>query len=254
MSNININQDQGRTSTPVSIRETATASLLTGSEYSKALANLAQLGQIETSQMMTEHVTSPFEVTTPPEKIKKRPDGYDYIKSSWMDKNFKSHSPLYKNTLVHYSEDQGWITIVVALEDRLTGNVELGTGSARIQVKQGAGDLPSFRDIIDKGNNVTAALTKAIKNAQSRFGWGADVYGKREEVPTDEEKARFELVFKELSKLKFHKAQQFKEAWEQLGVDYSEFLDEWQMFIDRSLKLSEPKAGVSNDTKTSDTR
>lgn len=215
-------------------------------EVSKVLLGIEMLNKKELGSIVTAHITSPFDVPTPKEKIKKRPDGYDYIESSWMDKNFKEHSSLYSNELVHYSESMGWITIVVKLTDRITGNSELGGSSVRIQVRQGTLE-PTFRDIIDKGNNVAACLSKAIKNAQSRFGHGADVYGKRESVRTKEESERYASMLKQITSISTSRAQLFKEGWEQLGVDFSEYLDKWQIYIDINTNNS-AEAPVANGT------
>lgn len=212
------------------------------SEVIKTAANLTLMKDVQA--VVAEHITHPFNIPTPKEKIKKRPDGYDYIENTWMDKEFKEHSPLYNTELVHYSEASGWITMIVRLTDRVTGNSELGGSSVRIQVRQGVME-PNFRDIIDKGNNVAACLSKAIKNAQSRFGHGADVYGKRESAITTEEKSRYESMLKEVKRISKTRAQQFEMAWKEIGTDYSEFLDKWQIFIDRNQKASAEKSDSS---------
>lgn len=213
-----------------------TKNIGSGSEIVKVATNITLMSQEEVKATVTEYITSPFNVPTPKEKVKKRPDGYDYIESSWMDKGFKTHSPLYDNDLIHYSEDMGWITIIVKITSRITGNSELGGSSVRIQVRQGV-TAPSFRDIIDKGNNVAACLSKAIKNAQSRFGHGADIYGKREEIRTEEEITRFDLMLKEIRKISKPRMQLFEDGWKEIGVDFSEYLDKWQIYIDRNTKV-----------------
>jgi hypothetical protein len=182
-----------------------------------------------------QHVAKPFDIKTPPEKVKKRPDGYDYVESSYMDYQTKSHIPLYEYRLLHISFESGWINVIVSLTDRITGNTELGADSARIQVSRGA-EAPNFRDIIDMGNNLKSSLSKAIKNAQARFGFSADVYQRRESIPTDSERMRYEQMSKEISTLSPSRASTFKEQWSNLGTDWSEFLDKWQAFIDRKSK------------------
>lgn len=182
-------------------------------------------------------IRAPLEVPTPKEKVKKRPDGFDYVESSWMDKVFKEESPLYTTNLLHINESLGWIDIVVSLTDRITGNTELGSGSARIQTRRGV-ESPGFGDVVDKGNNLTAALSKAIKNAQSRFGHCADIYGKRESEPNEDEKERFKEMLGEIRNISPNKAQVFSEQWKELGTDYSDYLDYWQVFIKRSKQVS----------------
>lgn len=209
--------------------------LAEGNELMKLVANLTIMGDV--ADKVSEHITAPFNVLTPKEKVKKRPDGYDYIENTWMDRQFKLQSPLYKTELVHFSVHMGWITIIISLTDRITGNSELGADSARIQVRQGTLE-PTFKDIIDMGNNVKSALSRAIKNAQSRFGHGADVYGKRESSITDEERSRYEKMYTEIRSISSSRAQMFKGQWDELGVDYSEFLDRWQIYIDRNAPRS----------------
>jgi len=179
-----------------------------------------------------DYIREPLKNPTPKEKVKKRPDGYDYVESAWMDKSFKTFSPLYNIELVHRSEAMGWITYVVAVTDRITGNTELGAGAARVQVRRGA-ESPTFRDIIDKGNNEAAGLSKAIKNAQSRFGHASDIYKKRQELPTDDEKSRFDNMLVQIKTINPTRAETFKIQWSELGTDFSQYLDNWQMYIER---------------------
>lgn len=199
-----------------------------GGKEQSQLASL--LLDSQTKSKFVEYVQKPYDIPTPKEKIKKRPDGYDYIPGSYLDFLTKQNIPLYRYSLLHYSEALGWIDIIVSLEDRITGNIELGAGSARIQVRRDA-EAPSFRDIIDKSNNIKAALTEAIKNAQSRFGFGADVYRRRESVPTEDERERFSKIHSELKKLNIMYSQRFEEQWNQLGTDWTDFLNQWQEFV-----------------------
>lgn len=179
------------------------------------------------------HITAPFNIDTPKEKVKKRADGFDYVQGSYLDYVTKSHMPLYKYTLLHVSESMGWISVIVSLEDRITGNVELGADAARIQVSKSNSEEPTFRDIIDKGNNLKAALTDAIKNAQSRFGYAADVYKKRESVPTDEERKRYEALLKEIKSVSVMHGDICAEQWNQLGSDFDTYLRRWQIWLDK---------------------
>jgi len=182
-----------------------------------------------------DYISRPKDVKTPAEKVKKRPDGFDYVEGTWMDYQAKQFMPLYKYKLLHISFEHGWIHIIVSLTDKITGNVELGADSARIMVRKDA-DSPSFRDIIDMGNNLKSALSKAIKNAQSRFGVSADVYQKRESEPTTDERARFEQLIAQVHTISPTRAQMFKEQWAGLGTDWSEFMDKWQVYVDRNKK------------------
>lgn len=217
----------------------------TQSEVIRTFANLTMLNEIADQEsnksfqnVVAEHITHPFDVPTPKEKVKKRPDGFDYIESSWMDKQFKEHTPLYSTELLHFSEAMGWVTAIVRVTDRLTGNSELGGSSVRIQVRQGTTE-PTFKDIIDKGNNVAAVITRAVKNAQSRFGHGADIYGKRESVRSNEENQRYESMLKEIQNISRNRAKLFEEGWSELGADFTEFLDKWQIYVDRNKPSTE---------------
>lgn len=223
-----------------------------GLDITKAATGVEALRLKDIASLLNDHVKSPFDIPTPREKVKKRPDGFDYVESSWMDRGFKAHSPLYASELLHYSESHGWITCIVRLTDRITGNSELGGASVRIQVKRGASDEPSFRDIVDKGNNVAAVITRAIKNAQSRFGHAADVYGKREAAQTDDEKQRYKSLYEMI--LKNHsqaRAQQFEQGWLELGADFSEYLDKWETYMSKITSHKVTKSSTVEKSESS---
>ena len=195
------------------------------------LGTLAEISAVKES--LYNYISTPKEVKTPAEKVKKRPDGFDYVESSWMDYQTKLFMPSYEYQLLHISYQHGWINVIVSLKDKLTGNTELGADSARIMVRKDA-EEPSFRDIIDMGNNLKSALSKAIKNAQSRFGVSADVYQKRESVPSDGERQRFETILAQIAKISPSRAKIFQDQWADLGTDWSEFMDKWQVYVDRN--------------------
>ena len=231
--------------TPMGEREAHVGTNLeSASAMVNALANVSLLKSKEHFRdELRSYITAHVDQKTPAEKVKKRPDGYDYVESSYMDYETKKFMPLYKYTLLHVSWEMGWINVIVSLEDKITGNTELGAGSARIQVSRGV-EEPGFRDVIDMSNNIKAALTNAIKNAQSRFGVAADVYRRRESVPTDVERDRFEAMKKEIHKINATRSRMFAEQWATLGTDWTEFLDKWQVYIDRN-KAQEPAGDVS---------
>ena len=179
------------------------------------------------------YISRPKDVKTPAEKVKLRPDGFDYVESSWMDYQSKMFMPLYEYKLLHLSVDFGWISVIISLTDKITGNTELGADSARIMVKRDS-ESPSFRDIIDMGNNIKSALSKAIKNAQSRFGISADVYRKIESSPTNEERTRYEAIAKDVHSISPTRAQVLRDQWVGLGTDWNQLLDKWQVYIDRN--------------------
>ena len=216
----------------------STAIAKTLGEYSnymtgKVIGAVADLTWIKNDKTLMDHITSPFDIPTPKEKVKKRPDGFDYVSGAYMDHVTKEFMPLYKYNLLHVSESLGWISIIVTLEDRTTGNVELGAGSARIQVVRGT-ETPGFRDVIDYGNNIKSALSNAIKDAQKRFGVAADVYRRRESVPTQEERERFTAMRTKIAQISSIRVKAFNEAWSGLGTDFNEFLDGWQIYIENN--------------------
>ena len=131
----------------------------------------------------------------------------------------------------------------MSITDKITGNTELGAGSARIMVRRGV-TAPQFGDVIDKGNNLTAALSKAIKNAQSRFGHAADVYHKLQELPTDDEKKRYEEMLIQVTSINSTRAYTFSEQWGQLGTGYSEYLDRWQIYVERNSSKGSNKTSI----------
>jgi hypothetical protein len=220
---------------PSSVTGQAGSNANSATEVIKALINLSL--DKENTEALRQHIASPFDIKTPPEKVKKRPDGYDYVEGSYMDFQTKQFMPLYRYSLVNVQIVEGWINVIVSLEDRITGNVELGADSARIQVKRDA-EQPTFRDIIDMGNNLKSALSKAIKNAQSRFGISADIYGRRESAPTDLQRERFESLCKEIKDISPARAQTYVEQWKELGTDWDEFMDKWQIYVERNRKTS----------------
>jgi hypothetical protein len=224
------------TNLPTEVSNKVERSLLNG------ITNANQIKDIA-----AQHILAPFNVPTPKEKIKKRPDGFDYVEGTWMDHVAKELMPLYKYKLLHISWELGWINIVVSLKDRITGNTEIGAGSARVHVRQGI-ESPGFKDVIDMGNNLKSALTQAIKNAQSRFGVAADVYGKRESTPTNDERTRFQEMLAQINEISKTKSHIFEEQWKTLGTDFTDFLDKWQVFI--KMKSNPSGAQSSSGQKT----
>ena len=202
-------------------------------DVAESIANIEIVNHLHDD--ILNHISKPLDVKTPPEKVKKRPDGFDYVEGSFMDFETKKFMPLYEYTFLHISFNMGWINVVVSLKDRTTGNIELGSGAARIQVPKGV-DEPGFRDVIDMNNNIKAALTNAIKNAQSRFGICADIYGRRESIPSNLERERFDSLKIEIKAISTTRALQFEEGWNSLGTDWTEYMDKWQSWIDRQQK------------------
>lgn len=153
---------------------------------------------------------------TPSEYRKLKPLGkttVTYVPATYMDAKFKDFAPYYANRFAFPPfVFQNWVIVGVEVEDRLTKNTELGLKAHRIQFSaekkkavtgywenntyypptMDIGQLTPF-DMIDVGNDVSSALTEAIKNAQSRFGVAADVYEKN--ILSDEDLKQLEIDF-----------------------------------------------------------
>jgi len=222
-------------------QKTVTSNPSINTDLIEALANVSLFKTQEHFRAeLRNYIATPYDQKTPKEKVKERPDGYDYVESSYMDFETKNFMPLYKYKLLKERIYLGWVINYVSLTDRITGNTELGSGAARIQVSRGV-EEPGFRDVLDMGNASKAALTNAIKNAQSKFGIAADVYRKRESVPTNEERERFESMKKQIYNINATRAKQFAEKWTLLGTDWQDFLDAWQVYLDRNTVTEEKK-------------
>jgi len=201
---------------------------------------LAFIKEMQDKSEVISYIKEPFKIPTPKEKVQKRPDGFDYVEHSWMDNSFKTSSPLYSNSLVWVEQADGWITLVVQVTDRITGNSELGAGASKIQVSNKTGF------ILDKGNNLASALSKALKNAQSRFGHAADVYRKLHELPTDDEKERYESLLAQIKSINPTRAFTYANQWSQLGTDFESYLDKWQSYVTRHSSQSDKGSNVNN--------
>lgn len=175
----------------------------------------------ENGRILADYISAPFNVLTPKEKIKKRPDGFDYVESSFMDHVFKEHAPLSSTSLLYF--DINWteraVSAVVSLTNGITGNKEIGGDSAKI-----------FNDV---GNSIKSAISKAIKNAQSKFGVAADVYQKRESIPTDDERKRFDELFSKIKSVNPQRASMMERGWQELGTDWAQYLDSWSSYISK---------------------
>lgn len=184
---------------------------------------------------VSRYVTHPYTIATPPEKVKKRPDGFDYVSESYMVMTFKKLTPLYQWRVLEVKPIMEALTVqaTVELTDRRTGNTEIGVGAARIQISKEAKErflagkqerIMPF-DLVDYDKNCKSALTQARKNALRNFGIAADVYNKRDEVATDEEKERYQAL---LSRVPVARRGMLQSQWKDLGAEYSDFLDKWE--------------------------
>jgi len=198
--------------------------------------------------LQRDYILAPFAKPTPPEKVQRREDGYDYVEGSYMDYQFKQDHPSYRTKLIslEVKAELGWIFATVELTDGTTGNSEIGAGAARIQVSKEAkakGNITPF-DIIDLDKNAKSALTNAIKNAQSRFGTCADVYNRRESILTEEERSRFESA---ILNVPAAKRSLVREAFKKLKFDYADFIDKLESRYPASEKQ---ESEITTPTKT----
>lgn len=189
---------------------------------------VAVLSNLHVFDKIKEYMYRPYEKETPAEKVKKLPgSGYDYVKYGYMDREFKDLFPLYSWEVLHKDIVMGWILYTVKVTDRTTGNSQLGSGGARIATFKNA-EVLDHKAIVDMGHNDASALSNALKNAMSRFGICADVYRRVEEDLTDEQKDRWNELYKQMP---IQWKIQVEEKWRALGGGYSDFLDTLELRI-----------------------
>lgn len=131
-------------------------------------------------------------------------NGFVYVKATYMDSEFRKHFPISTIEIIGEPIVLGnyWV-IYNVLVTAFIGEHKIsrpGTGGSRIQIPSDLGKalkkgLPNWTvevdkvqytkptnvtpvDYIDAGNDFKSALTKAIANAQSKFGISADIYKK----------------------------------------------------------------------------
>lgn len=189
----------------------------------------------ETKKVFRKFRESVMNQKTPKEYIGDK-FGQAFVSYPYMDDAFKTHFPAYE---FHFAFPpimfQNFILVGVELKDKVTGNVELGLKAHRIQIKKDKkdaiengrmtmADLTPF-DVIDFGNDSAAALTDAIKNAESRFGICADVYRKivysKEELDTLN--SRFNTVIEKIEQPLLKR--KIIENWNALKGNKEEFLN-----------------------------
>lgn len=217
------------------------------------LSDITGVTTFQTLKEVIEYNFQPFEQRTPENKVKRNPKGYDYVKGSYMDKSFKTFAPLYAYEHVEVQDvlGLGFVRVTVILRNRITGNAEVGTGAARIQLTKEArkkleggtqsGILPF--DVVDYDKNLKAATEQARKNAQRQFGIAADVYRRQEFDPTEEDLIKW-VELRDRMSLK-HKMQ-LQEEFEALGSHFTEWLDE----VESNMENYEKKEEIKSETKT----
>jgi hypothetical protein len=192
------------------------------STIAPSLVNIAMVN--EAREKLVEIINRPFEEKTPKTKVKRRPDGYDYVSGSYMASKFKEHNPLYEYTelpVIVIHRELLYITATVRLRSRVTGNTEVGAGAARITISVKAKELFEKGqktsilpfDLIDLDSNVKSALEEARKNAEREFGIAADIFRRQEVEPTKEQQEAFDQLIEDHYGDDIVKRQAVKEQW-----------------------------------------
>ena len=128
-------------------------------------------------------------------------NGFLYVKGSYMDDLFKTMYPIHHIKIIEQKIiGNAWIVTSVEIEAYLSPSIYIsnpGTGGQRLMLPKEYNDhakqlkkdgkmverlnfLNSLSPIdwIDVGNDAKSSLSKAISNAQSKFGCAADIYNK----------------------------------------------------------------------------
>lgn len=124
---------------------------------------------------------------TPPAHIDVK-GGYPYAKSNYVDDEFNKAYPVHRVILAcdPIIVKDYWVIYNVYLRAYITPNIYIqrpGAGGSRMQLpkemnkrlKEGMDVKINPTDFIDIDNAFKSALTKAIKNAEERYGIGGDV-------------------------------------------------------------------------------
>lgn len=153
------------------------------------------LSPMSTFQDVVSYRQSLNRLPTPARYIKMK-DKFPYLPSKYVDDIFKKWFPISNQDVLSREDKDGWIHYTVKVTVAFPNGIvigQVGAGAARKQLKTSArikieGDPnakppippdPDYKitiyDYVDNGNTEKAALTLAIKNAQERFGVGADI-------------------------------------------------------------------------------
>lgn len=150
---------------------------------------------------------------TPKAHIGKK-DKFPYLPSKYVDDTFNRWFPIHNVELVDRAEDDFSIVYTVKITVGFPNGMvmsKLGTGGKSKTLKTAARDKiegnaekrivadplykPTPYDYVNLGNDSKAALTLAIKNAQERFGIGADVT-ERAIISAEEDKENTDIINK----------------------------------------------------------
>ena len=134
---------------------------------------------------VTEYRKSISEMTTPPNKIKKR-ESFDYLEEGYMRSRLNEHYPIWSweppgSDPIHFLGSEWIIVTGVLVVEEPNGQVTkfMSPGAARIQFKSKQPHTPE--NLIDLDKNIASANTFAFKRAINRkCHIGDDVYRKQE--------------------------------------------------------------------------
>ena len=131
-------------------------------------------------------------VETPKSKIKKRPDGFDYVDEAYLRQQLDSYFPTWSwlpsgDNPVQFLGSE-WVVVSgsLVINDAGVQRTFFSPGAARVQFKK---NLPhTAENVIDIDNNVGSANTYAFKRAVNRLCHIADdVYRKQDLDLTEEQ-------------------------------------------------------------------
>lgn len=156
---------------------------------------------------------------------------YAYVPSNYMDDTFKKWYPIHKIKITAGPAviANCWVSCSVEIEAFLSPSISIinpGTACHRLNIPEKLRKALVAKTIrpeeltpldwIDLSNDFKAALTDAIKNAQSRFGVCADVYNKG--ILPESEIIKIKAAFLELWKTIPNSMEQLmvKKEWDEL--------------------------------------
>ena len=174
------------------------------------------------------------DIKTPKNKVKSRPDGYDYIEEGYMRQMLDEHFPGWSwipatDNAVQFLGSE-WIVVSGSLivSDYGQQRTFFSPGGSRIQFK--SGQPHTAENVIDIDKQLGAANTNAFKRAINRLcRLGDDVYRKQDLDLTDEQKNKLNLFIKE-HELSTHQVANVKAQVNSKNINrlnFEETLESW---------------------------
>lgn len=146
--------------------------------------------ELTTQNYFTDHILKVLNKNTPKEKIKKRPDGFDYVEIGYVVSQLdEAFNRLWEWEIIEQQlgDRQVWV------KGRLT--VHLAPNFSLKKDAYGSADIQRYRtghakagQVMDIGNTLKSASSDALKKAASMLGIASDVYFPNEfQKPEQEE-------------------------------------------------------------------